>query len=73
MKRLGLNSWKQFQTELTEENWQKLHSFLNDDKTYTELLKTAICFLCVDEIGAIVGMSFLISSGKQTSRCTLLK
>ena len=66
LKNLALKSWSQYQSGLTDENWQKLRSTLNDDKTFSELLERSYCFVCVNDIEEIVGMSFLVSNGNPT-------
>lgn len=60
LKNLALKSWGQFQNELTNENWQKLRSSLSDDKTFSDLLEKSFCFVCVNEVEELIGMSFLV-------------
>jgi ribosomal protein S18 acetylase RimI-like enzyme len=66
LKSLALKSWKQFQSKLTKENWDKLYNSLNDDKTYTDLLNKAICMTCACKKDKIIGMAFLVPSGNPT-------
>ena len=66
LKNLGIKSWGQFQPSLTNENWGKLNSSLNDDKTYTELLDTSESFVATTDIGKIIGMAFLVPKGNPT-------
>jgi ribosomal protein S18 acetylase RimI-like enzyme len=66
LKNLAINSWGQFQNELTNDNWEKLKKNLADDKTYLELLDNSYCLVCVNNIDEIIGMSFLVPSGNPT-------
>jgi len=65
LRKLGLVSYGQFQTVLSEANWNKLKELLSADKLYSDLLKMSTCFVCEcnDEL---VGMAFLIPSGNPT-------
>ena len=65
LQKLGLNSYGQFQTVLTEENWNKLRAFLTGENTYSELLSKSKCFVCEDN-QEIIGMAFLIPGGNPT-------
>ena len=65
LQKLGLNAYGQFQTILTEENWEKLKSILLSDQTYPELLSRSLCFVC-EEHKEIIGMAFFISKGNPT-------
>ena len=66
LKNLAVKTWGQFQPSLTDENWEKLHNSLSDDKTYTELLDKANCIVCTLDQGKIIGMAFLVSNGHPT-------
>jgi ribosomal protein S18 acetylase RimI-like enzyme len=66
LRQLCLESWAQFQTALTPENWQKLFYNLNRIETYHELLKQSDCIVCENADGAIIGMAFLVPSGNPT-------
>jgi ribosomal protein S18 acetylase RimI-like enzyme len=66
LRLLGLASWKQFQSELTPDNWQKLFSNLNRKETYAELLALSYCIVCENADGVIIGMAFLVPSGNPT-------
>ena len=66
LKQLAINSWGQFKTALTNENWQTLSDSLNDDKTYSDLLKNSDCIVCLTDKNKIVGMTFLVSRGNPT-------
>jgi ribosomal protein S18 acetylase RimI-like enzyme len=66
IKNLAINSWQQFQNELTPENWEKLKTTLADDKTYSELLNKSYCLVCINDNNKIIGMSFLVLHGNPT-------
>lgn len=65
LRELGLNSYGQFMKILTPDNWERLHAFLRNEKTYTDLLTKAECFICQHQ-EVIVGMAFLIPRGNPT-------
>lgn len=65
IKNLALNSWHQFQKELTDENWQILYRNISNDQTFIDLLLTSNCFVCESKTKEIVGMAFIVPSGKQ--------
>ena len=58
-------SYGEYSSVLDPEDWNKLHSVLNTEKTFTELLTKTSAFVCSDE-EKLVGMAFLISSGNPT-------
>jgi ribosomal protein S18 acetylase RimI-like enzyme len=64
LKTLALKAWSGFQNELSPENWERLKGNLQNDKTYEDLLTKGSCFVCVNDSGNIIGMSFLIPSGQ---------
>ncbi|GAB2793202.1 hypothetical protein GCM10027275_42760 [Rhabdobacter roseus] len=66
IKNLALSSWGQFQGELTPENWEKLRKNLANQETYLNLLQKSYCLVCENEIGGIIGMSFLVPRGNPT-------
>lgn len=66
LKNLALKSWQQFQTKLSDKNWQQLYQTLTDDKTYIELLTQSHCIICVSESNKIIGMAFIVPSGNPT-------
>lgn len=66
LKDLAVNSWGQFRSELTSENWQKLFESLINDETYTELLDKSTCFVCSTDNDKVVGMAFLVPKGNPT-------
>jgi ribosomal protein S18 acetylase RimI-like enzyme len=66
VKQLGQNTWKQFKKDLTPENWDKLSNTLSNENLYIDLLSNANSFVCENETGEIIGMSFLVASGNPT-------
>jgi ribosomal protein S18 acetylase RimI-like enzyme len=66
VKHLGQDTWKQFEKDLTTENWGKLSSLLSNESLYRDLLQNSISFICENETGEIIGMSFLVASGNPT-------
>ena len=66
LKKLALDSWKQYQPVLTEENWNKLYSTLSADNTFIELLNNSWSFVCENEKKELICMSFLVPSGNPT-------
>lgn len=66
VKQLGENTWKQFEKDLTDENWCKLSKSLSNENLYRDLLLNAKSFVCENEAGEIIGMSFLVASGNPT-------
>lgn len=66
VKELGLNTWKQFKKDLTPENWDKLSRLLSNESLYKGLLQNSISFVCENETGELIGMSFLVASGNPT-------
>lgn len=66
VKQLEENTWKQFEKDLTNENWCKLSKSLSNENLYRDLLLNAKSFVCENEVGEIIGMSFLVASGNPT-------
>jgi ribosomal protein S18 acetylase RimI-like enzyme len=66
VKLLGQNTWKQFEKDLTGENWDKLQNTLSDENLYKDLLLNAVSFVCENGTSEIIGMSFLVASGNPT-------
>ena len=63
LKQLAIISWQTFQNQLTEENWQNLLSVISNEKTFSDLLKIAHCYICESDKKEIVGMAFIVPSG----------
>jgi ribosomal protein S18 acetylase RimI-like enzyme len=66
LRQLCLESWAQFQTVLTPDNWQKLFYNLDRIETYRDLLLQSQCIVCENPDGVIIGMAFLVPSGNPT-------
>ena len=66
VKQLGQNTWKQFERKLTNENWNKLSNTLSSENLYKDLLTNSASYVCENENGEIIGMSFLVASGNPT-------
>src|SRR5690606_11042245 len=64
LKGLAMNSWQQFQKELTDDNWKTLYKKISNDQTFIDLLATSYGFVCETEKKEIVGMAFIVPSGK---------
>ena len=62
---IGLNSFGNFKSQLTEDNWEKLKNYLTDENTYPDLLSQSTCFVC-EHAHEVVGMAFLFSRGNPT-------
>lgn len=65
LQKLGLNSYGQFKNILTEENWNRLNSFLTNENSYADLLSNSKCFVC-ETNDEIVGMAYLVPKGNPT-------
>lgn len=65
LRQLALLSYGEFKNILTEENWNKLYSFLAGENSYSDLLKISKCFIC-ESSGEIIGMAYLVSRGNPT-------
>ena len=65
LQQLGLSSYTQFKTVLTEENWNKMHGFLTAESSYTDLLDRSKCFVC-ESGDDLIGMAYLVPSGNPT-------
>ena len=59
LKKLGIKSWKQYKDQLTKENWNQLHTSLNNSDTYLDLLSKSECLICENHTKEIIGMDLL--------------
>lgn len=59
---LGLASYGQHRSVLSDEAWLKMSGTVGDPGTYSALLKIATCFVC-EKGNRVIGMAFLIPSG----------
>jgi len=62
---LGKVSYEQYSEILTPDNWERLNSFLNNEKAFLELILQSYTLVCIDN-DTIIGMAFLIPSGNPT-------
>ena len=62
IKELTLLAYMQFRDILTEENVIEWQEYLGNENIYTELFKTAFCFVC-EYNNKIIGSAFLIPQG----------
>ncbi len=59
---LGLLSFGQYKSKITQENWKKWEAGFKSDENFLNLLAISTCFVCeIDDV--IVGMAFFIPSG----------
>ena len=65
LQKLGLSSYLPFKNVLTEENWNKLNSFLSSADSYSDLLSKSKCFVC-ETNDEIIGMAYLVPKGNPT-------
>jgi ribosomal protein S18 acetylase RimI-like enzyme len=65
LKALGMMAYEQFASVLGEVHWNKLKEFLQDEKSWIDLLNKAKVFVCEDKV--IVGMAYLMPSGNPTT------
>lgn len=65
LQQLGLSSYEQFKTVLTEENWNKMYGFLTAETSYTDLLDRSKCFVC-ESGNDLIGMAYLVPKGNPT-------
>jgi ribosomal protein S18 acetylase RimI-like enzyme len=66
IKALALRSWEQYKTDLSDDNWEKLHANLSDQYMYANLIAHSACFVCATETDNVIGMAFLVPNGNPT-------
>jgi ribosomal protein S18 acetylase RimI-like enzyme len=66
LRELGLKSWIQFKTDLTDDNWNSLFNTINNIDTYADLLSNSACFICESEANDVIGMAFIVPNGNPT-------
>lgn len=65
LKALGKESYAEFARVLTQDNWNKMNSYLESDMGLTKLINQSVVYVC--EVGSeIIGMIYLVSSGNPT-------
>jgi ribosomal protein S18 acetylase RimI-like enzyme len=65
LSQLRKDSYGQFSTELSIDNWNKLNRSLQDKGALVELIKKSTPFICEDD--HIVGMAYLVPNGHPTN------
>lgn len=65
LQTLGIESYSEFSTVLTHENWEKMNSFLESSTNLTTLMNTSTVFVC-EKDSQIIGMIYLVSRGNPT-------
>lgn len=66
LRELALIAYGQFKSDLTENNWDKLHTILKSESSYSNILAIAKCFVCeTDE--KIIGVAYIVPSGNPTA------
>lgn len=65
LRQLALISYGQFKADLTERNWNELHAILNDERSYTDILSIAKCFVC-ELNNELIGVAYIVPSGNPT-------
>ena len=66
IRELAITEWTQFKSELTHNNWAKLHNILTDEKTYADLMMQSDSFVYQNNQNEIIGFGFLVPSGNPT-------
>ena len=65
LKLLGKESYCEFSKVLTNENWNKMNSFLESDQKLNHLINHSTVFVC-EKDSEIIGMIYLMPSGNPT-------
>ena len=65
-KRVVQRTWRQFDAVLTRENGKKLADSLAGEPLYVDLFAHSTSFVCENDRGQLVGVSFLVPSGNPT-------
>lgn len=66
LKKLAVETWKTFESQLTPDNWLQLYQSLQDDETYAALLSNSKCIVATTPEDDIAGMVFLVPRGNPT-------
>ncbi len=66
LKKLSIETWSQYDDQLTPENRENLTKTIQDDQTYLDLLDNSTCFVCEINDHQIIAMAFLVPSGNPT-------
>jgi len=65
LKSLGKESYSEFSEVLTNDNWMKMNSFLENDDNLNKLINQSTVYVCEKE-SDIIGMIYLVPSGNPT-------
>jgi ribosomal protein S18 acetylase RimI-like enzyme len=65
LKELGVASYSEYRAVLTEDNWETMDVFLNNEAALIQLIEKANVFVCADQ-DLIIGMAYLIPKGNPT-------
>lgn len=65
IKELAILSYSHYSTVLTQDNWLILNRFINDEKSWLEIISRSESIVCLDE-DTVVGMAFLFPHGNPT-------
>jgi ribosomal protein S18 acetylase RimI-like enzyme len=65
LKALGKESYSEFSKVLTDTNWDKMNSFLENDELLNKLINQSIVFVCENR-SELIGMIYLVPSGNAT-------
>lgn len=65
LKELAIIAYGQFEKALAKKHWNTLHSILHAERSYTDILGIAKCFVCeLDK--EIIGAAYIVPSGNPT-------
>src|SRR5687768_12788106 len=62
LKQLGIAAFSEFEEVLTEDNWQRLISGLNNEELLSKIFDQSTVFVCEAD-GQLAGVAYFISSG----------
>ncbi len=65
LQKLGIISYSEYQEDLSEDNWRKLHYILHDNQSWKELITKSTVIVCKKD-NVIVGAVYFFSNGNPT-------
>lgn len=65
-KRVIQRTWKRYESVLTRDNGGHLANSLSGERLYVDLFALSTSFVCENDRGQLVGVSFLVPSGNPT-------
>ena len=65
LREIALASYGAFEKDLKYKNWNEFYANLKSEESYTNILKTAKCFVC-EIANKIVGVPYFVPSGNPT-------